>query len=281
MLGYAWQRGELPLTEAALLRAIELNGAAVEANKTAFRWGRRAAVDLLKVERIAVPAQPVVLHLPQSLDQLVKRRVAFLTDYQDARYAGQFAEVMEAVRAVEAPLGSEKLSMAVARNLSRLMAYKDEYEVARLYTNGQFQKELAQQFEGDFSLSFNLAPPIFSRKDGQGHLVKARYGSWMMSAFKLLARMKGLRGGALDLFGRTEERRMERALVVEYRQLVLGLLPRLTAANLAAAIELAQLPEQVRGYGHVKLQAVQAMRERQARLLADFDQAGKAALVAA
>ncbi|WP_343723172.1 indolepyruvate ferredoxin oxidoreductase family protein, partial [Herbaspirillum seropedicae] len=278
MLGYAWQRGELPLTEASLLRAIELNGVAVQANKTAFAWGRRAAVDLARVEQIAVPAQPVLLHLPQSLDQLIKRRVSLLTDYQDAAYAAQFLEVVEAVRAAEAALGSDKLATAVARNLSRLMAYKDEYEVARLYTNGQFQKELAQQFEGDFSLSFHLAPPLLARKDGQGHLLKARYGGWMMQAFKLLARMKGLRGGLLDLFGHTEERRMERELIVQYRQLVLDLLPRLTAANLATAIELAQLPEQVRGYGHVKQKAVHAMRTRQQQLLAEFAQAGQSRL---
>lgn len=278
MLGYAWQRGELPLTEASLLRAIELNGVAVQANKTAFAWGRRAAVDLARVEQIAVPAQPVLLHLPQSLDQLIKRRVSLLTDYQDAAYAAQFLEVVEAVRAAEAALGSDKLATAVARNLSRLMAYKDEYEVARLYTNGQFQKELAQQFEGDFSLSFHLAPPLLARKDGQGHLLKARYGGWVMQAFKLLARMKGLRGGLLDLFGHTEERRMERELIVQYRQLVLDLLPRLTAANLATAIELAQLPEQVRGYGHVKLKAVHAMRTRQQQLLAVFAQAGQSRL---
>ncbi|WP_232729675.1 indolepyruvate ferredoxin oxidoreductase family protein [Herbaspirillum huttiense] len=275
MLGYAWQRGELPLSEAALLRAIELNGVAVEANQTAFRWGRRAAVDLRRVEQIAVPAQPVVVHLPQSLDQLIKRRVALLTEYQDASYAAQFAEVVAAVRAAEAPLGSDKLTLAVARSLSRLMTYKDEYEVARLYTNGQFQKDLAQQFEGEFTLSFNLAPPIFARKDGQGRLAKARYGSWMMTAFKLLARCKGLRGGVFDFFGRTAERRMERALIVQYRQMVLALLPALTADNLAEAIALAQLPEQVRGFGHVKEQAVQAMQRRQAELLAAFAQAGK------
>ncbi|MFJ3046620.1 indolepyruvate ferredoxin oxidoreductase family protein [Herbaspirillum chlorophenolicum] len=278
MLGYAWQRGELPLTEAALLRAIEMNGVAIEANKTAFLWGRRAAVDLARVEKIAVPAQPVVLRMPETLDKLVKRRTAFLTDYQNAAYAAQFAEVVEAVRAAEAPLGGDKLAMAVARNLSKLMAYKDEYEVARLYTDGKFMQQLEQQFEGDFALSFNLAPPIFAKKDAQGHLVKARYGSWMFKAFKLLAKMKGLRGTALDVFGRTEERRMERQLIVDYRELVLGLLPKLNAANLAVAVELAQLPDQVRGYGHVKDKAVQSMQARRTALLAQF---GKPVLVRA
>ncbi|MBO9535441.1 MAG: indolepyruvate ferredoxin oxidoreductase family protein [Herbaspirillum sp.] len=275
MLGYAWQRGELPLTEASLLRAIEMNGVAVESNKTAFLWGRRAAVELAKVERIALPAQPVVLRMPETLDKLVKRRVAFLTEYQNAAYAAQFAEVVEAVRAAEAPLGGTRLALAVARNLSKLMAYKDEYEVARLYTDGKFMQQLEQQFEGDFSLSFNLAPPIFAKKDAKGHLVKARYGSWMFKAFKLLAKMKGLRGTALDIFGRTEERRMERQLVVDYRDMVLGLLRKLDASNHALAIELAQLPDQVRGYGHVKDKAVQAMQARRTELLAQF---GKPAL---
>ncbi len=275
MLGYAWQRGELPLTEASLLRAIEMNGVAVESNKTAFLWGRRAAVELAKVERIALPAQPVVLRMPETLDKLVKRRVTFLTEYQNAAYAAQFAEVVEAVRAAEVPLGGTRLALAVARNLSKLMAYKDEYEVARLYTDGKFMQQLEQQFEGDFSLSFNLAPPIFAKKDAKGHLVKARYGSWMFKAFKLLAKMKGLRGTALDIFGRTEERRMERQLVVDYRDMVLGLLRKLDASNHALAIELAQLPDQVRGYGHVKDKAVQAMQARRTELLAQF---GKPAL---
>ncbi|WP_044530055.1 DUF6537 domain-containing protein [Herbaspirillum sp. B65] len=219
--------------------------------------------------------------MPLSLEQWIKRSVALLTDYQDAAYAAQYAKVVEAVRAAEAPLGSDKLSMTVARQLSRLMAYKDEYEVARLYTNGQFQQALAQQFEGDFTLSFHLAPPILARKDGQGYLLKARYGGWMMTAFKLLARMKGLRGGVLDIFGRTAERRMERALIVQYRSLVLGLLPRLTTDNLPTAIELAQLPQLVRGYGHVKQQAVEHMHARQASLLAAFERAGQPSVPAA
>jgi len=270
MLGYAWQRGELPLTEVALLRAIEINGVAVRANQTAFLWGRRAAVDLAAVERIATPAQPVVLHLPESFDKLLARRVAFLTDYQDAAYAARFAAIVEQVRAAEAPLGSDKLSMAVARNLSKLMACKDEYEVARLYTDGRFMAQLRQQFEGDLQLSFHLAPPLLAKKDANGHLLKARYGGWMMNILRLLAKCKGLRGGLFDVFGHTAERRMERQLIDDYRDMVLGLLPALEAGNLATAVALAQLPEQVRGYGHVKEQAVAVMRQRQGELLAAF-----------
>ncbi|MFJ9531342.1 indolepyruvate ferredoxin oxidoreductase family protein [Herbaspirillum sp. NPDC101396] len=279
MLGYAYQRGELPLTEAALLRAIEMNGVAVESNKTSFLWGRRAAVDLARVERIAVPAQPVVIRMPETLDKLIKRRVAFLTDYQDAAYAESFMRFVEQVRAKEAALNlGDKLTMAVARNLSKLMAYKDEYEVARLYTDGRFVEQLKQQFEGDFSLSFNLAPPLFSKKDAQGRLVKAKYGSWMMSAFKVLAKFKGLRGGSFDVFGYTEERKTERRLIAEYRDTVTTLLDGLSADKLALAVEIAQLPEQIRGYGHVKDKALAQARGKQDELLTRYAAAVPAGL---
>ena len=147
------------------------------------------------------------------------------------------------------------------------MAYKDEYEVARLYTDGRFVEQLKTQFEGDFSLSFNLAPPLLAKKDAKGHMVKAKYGSWMFGAFKILARLKGLRGGAFDVFGYTAERKMERALVGEYREMVEALLARLDASNHAEAVELAALPDQIRGFGHVKEQAVAEYRARKAELL--------------
>ncbi|WP_083438777.1 indolepyruvate ferredoxin oxidoreductase family protein [Herbaspirillum autotrophicum] len=271
MLGYAWQRGELPLTEAALLRAIEMNGVAVESNKKSFLWGRRAAVDLARVERIAVPAQPVVLRMPETLDKLLTRRVAFLTGYQDERYAAGFAAVVQQVRQAEAVLGQgDKLSLAVARNLSKLMAYKDEYEVARLYTDGSFTQHLQQQFEGDYKLSFNLAPPLLAKKDAQGRLLKTQYGAWIMPVFRVLAKLRFLRGSKLDIFGYTEERQMERRLALEYRNTVLALLPQLRAGNLALAIEIAQLPDRVRGFGHVKDKAVLEMQTAQQDLLRRF-----------
>ncbi|QBE63576.1 indolepyruvate ferredoxin oxidoreductase family protein [Pseudoduganella lutea] len=272
MLGYAWQRGRIPLTEAALLRAIEMNGVAVESNKKSFLWGRRAAVDVKRVERIATPAQPVVLQMPQSLESIVRKRVEFLTGYQDAAYAGRYQQFVEQVRERERALGmpSTRLSVAVAKSLAKLMAYKDEYEVARLYTDGRFVEQLKAQFEGDFALKFNLAPPIFAKKDAQGHLVKAQYGSWTWRAFQVLARLKGLRGGPLDIFGRTAERKMERALIGQYRQVIADVLSRLTAENYDTAVALAALPEKIRGFGHVKEKAVTAYHAEQARLLAAF-----------
>ena len=268
MLGYAWQKGRIPLNEASLLRAIELNGVAAASNKKSFLWGRRAAVDLARVTRIATPTQAIVVQMPQSLDNVINKRVAFLTAYQDAAYAGRYAALVAQVRSAEAAQGlGTKLSTAVAKYYFKLMAYKDEYEVARLYTDGRFVEQLKSQFEGDFSLKFNLAPPLFAKKDGKGHLVKAEFGSWMWRAFKLLAKFKGLRGGALDIFGYSEERKMERALIIEYHDMVEGLLAGLNAGNLATAVDLANLPEQVRGFGHVKEAAVAKFRVEKARLL--------------
>lgn len=271
MLGYAWQKGRIPLAEASLLRAIELNGVGIASNKKSFLWGRRAAVDLAKVQRVAAPAQPVLMQMPQSLDTIIAKRVDFLTAYQNAAYAASYQQLVEQVRARESTLGlGNKLSTAVAKYAFKLMAYKDEYEVARLYTDGRFVEQLQQQFEGNFSLKFNLAPPLFAKKDAKGHMVKAEFGSWMWQAMKLLAKLKGLRGGALDLFGHTAERKMERALIVEYRELMQQLLGALSPENHAQAVELASLPEKVRGFGHVKEQAVATFRSEKARLLSQL-----------
>jgi indolepyruvate ferredoxin oxidoreductase len=271
MMGYAWQKGLIPLSEASLLRAIELNGVAVGSNKRSFLWGRRAAVDLGRVEKTAVPKsapQAIVMQMPQSLDSVIKKRVEFLTGYQNAGYAAQYEELVSRVRAAEGAhnLGN-KLSMAVAKSLFKLMAYKDEYEVARLYTDGRFVEQLASQFEGKFSLKFNMAPPLFAKKDAKGHLVKAEFGSWMWSAFKLLAKLKGLRGGAFDVFGYTAERKMERALIAEYRGMIDDVLRSLDVSTHATAVELAALPEQIRGFGHVKEKAVAEYRLRKEELL--------------
>ncbi|RZI44006.1 indolepyruvate ferredoxin oxidoreductase family protein [Herbaspirillum sp. HC18] len=271
MLGFAYQKGALPVSEAALLRAIELNGVAIEANKKSFLWGRRAAVDLARVERIAVPGQPVLLQMPQTLNGLVKRRVAFLTDYQDAAYATRYEALVNTVRNAESALGAgDKLSRAVAKSYCKLMAYKDEYEVARLYTDGQFEEKLKQQFDGSFTLKFNLAPPLLAKKDAKGHLVKAEYGSWMWKAFRLLAKLKGLRGTRLDPFGYSEERRMERQLIEEYRQTVLNLLDGLNKDNLGLAVDIASLPEKIRGFGHVKEASMAQFHAEQSALLEKY-----------
>jgi indolepyruvate ferredoxin oxidoreductase len=271
MLGYAWQKGLVPLSEAALLRAIELNGVAVASNQRSFLWGRRAAVDLKRVEKIATPAQAIVVQMPQSLDSVITKRVEFLTAYQDRAYAATYEDLVARVRTIETDKGlGTKLSTAVAKYYFKLMAYKDEYEVARLYTDGRFVEQLKTQFEGDFTLKFNMAPPLFAKKDAKGRMLKAEFGSWMWNAMKLLAKLKGLRGGALDVFGYSAERKMERALIVEYRAMIESLLASLNAGNHATAVELATLPEQIRGFGHVKEHAVAAFRSKKAELLASL-----------
>ena len=268
MLGFAFQKGAIPLSEAALLRAVELNGVAIESNKKAFLWGRRAAVDLSRVEKIALPSQPVVLQMPQSLDSVIARRVGVLTEYQNTAYAQQYSALVQQVRDAETKLkAGQRLSMAVAKYAFKLMAYKDEYEVARLYTSKDFSKKLAAQFEGDFSVKFNLAPPLFSKKDGQGHLIKAEFGSWVWQAFRVLAKLKGLRGTPFDVFGRTEERKMERALIIEYRETIQRLLAALNQDNLEQAIAIASLPEKIRGFGHVKEKAVHEYHAERTKLM--------------
>ncbi|HZF97247.1 MAG TPA: DUF6537 domain-containing protein, partial [Pseudoxanthomonas sp.] len=327
MLGYAWQRGLVPISFEALMRAIELNGAAIEMNRQAFAWGRLAVVDPQAVaeaaglirnvqteaERtphdlqilppgdwetsdMAGPSAPKApqdahesrglrdasagdgsvaflplddLRLSRSLDELIQRRVAFLTDYQNAAYARRYSGLVAKVREAEharAP-GSTALSEAVARYFFKLMAYKDEYEVARLYTSGEFQRRLQQQFEGDYRLHFHLAPPLLARKDAQGRLLKQEFGPWVMTAFRLMAKLRFLRGGALDIFGYTDERRGERRLIADYEATVERLLSSLDGDNLPLAVEIASIPEHIRGYGHVKHAHLHKAKAREAALL--------------
>ncbi|MGV3654815.1 MAG: indolepyruvate ferredoxin oxidoreductase family protein, partial [Noviherbaspirillum sp.] len=278
MLGYAWQKGWVPLSEAAVIRAIELNGVSVTFNRQAFAWGRHAAHDLATVELAAgAPAQGgaqvIEFRRPSGLDELIERRAAFLAQYQDAAYARQYREFVEQVRAAENALGGKtsRLAEAVARYLFKLMAYKDEYEVARLYSSGEFAARVAGMFEGDYRLKFHLAPPLLAKRDAQGRLVKQEFGPWMMKAFGVLAKLRFLRGGAFDIFGYSQERKTERALIAHYRQTIAGLLPLLTADNLAQLVEIASIPEQIRGFGHVKERHLQAAREKEAALLARFN----------
>ncbi|WP_447729351.1 indolepyruvate ferredoxin oxidoreductase family protein [Pseudoxanthomonas suwonensis] len=344
MLGYAWQLGLVPLSEGALMRAIELNGAAVEMNKQAFAWGRLAAVDPDAVAKAAgLVANPVTaaeefaddlqvlppgdwegsewgstsaprpatggrewrglpasaaeaagnghaspldtatgnvaplplddLRLSRSLEELVERRRVFLTAYQDRAYAERYTKLVEKVRAAEQERvpGSTALTEAVARYAFKLMAYKDEYEVARLYTGGHFQRRLQQQFEGDYRLHFHLAPPLLAKKDEHGRLVKREYGPWVFTAFRWLAKLKFLRGTAFDPFGRTAERRMERQLVEDYFATIERLLQKLDGGNVGLAAQIASIPDQIRGYGHVKEAHLHAARAREAELLRQWD----------
>ncbi len=275
LLGFAWQKGKLPLSLAALMRAIELNGVQVDNNKAAFAWGRRAAEDLASVQAVVNAqrgaTQVIQMVMKPSLDQVVKTRIEFLTAYQDAGYAEQYRSFVDKVRVAEARISNkEGLSEAVARYLFKLMAYKDEYEVARLHTDTRFTDRIAEQFEGDYKLVHHLAPPLLGKTDANGQPVKQAFGPWMRSAFGVLAKLKGLRGGALDIFGRTEERRTERALIDEYRSTIAELLATLNADNRAEAAEIARLPEQIRGYGHVKARHLAAVRPKWAALMAKW-----------
>ena len=274
MLGYAYQRGWVPVSGAALERAIELNAVAVEMNKSAFLWGRRTALDLARVSRIATPADviPMGQRLSRNLDEIIDRRVKLLADYQDAPYAERYRSLVERVRKAEqsaaGPDASNKLTEAVARGYAKLLSYKDEYEVARLYANGEFEKKIADMFEGDFKLVYHLAPPLLAKPDPvTGEPKKMRFGSWMMGAFKLLARLKGLRGSALDVFGYTDERRTERALIHEYEEAIDAVLSGLTARSLPLAVQIAELPESIGGFGPIKLKSVAHARKKQQELL--------------
>ncbi|WP_019042410.1 indolepyruvate ferredoxin oxidoreductase family protein [Comamonas testosteroni] len=264
MLGYAWQKGKVPLSHASLMRAMELNGVQVARNQEAFEWGRRCAHDLEAVRALYQASQVIQFVKKPSLEEMLDKRVEFLTAYQNAAYAQQYRDFVAKVRTAEEPLAQgTRLSQAVARYLFKLMAYKDEYEVARLHTQAAFTQKISDMFEGDYKLVHHLAPPGFARKDEQGHLLKKSYGPWMRKAMGWLAGMKGLRGTALDPFGRTEERRTERALIVEYRQCIDTLLTGLTgltADKLALAVEIASIPEDIRGYGHVKEHHLAAAR---------------------
>ncbi len=271
MLGYAWQRGRVPIAREALMRAMELNGVQVERNKAAFEWGRRAAHDLAAVNALVSAGQVIQFVRKSGLDETLDKRAAFLAAYQDAAYAERYRALVERVRTAEAALGaaagiggrpSTRLADAVARGLFKLMAYKDEYEVARLHSDPAFLARIGEQFEDGAKLSWHLAPPTLSPPGADGVPKKRAYGAWMGRAFGVLARFKRLRGTPFDPFGRHPERRTERALIDEYRATVEELLASLRAENLPLAVEIARLPEEIRGYGHVKARHLAAVRPR-------------------
>ncbi|QFU15401.1 indolepyruvate ferredoxin oxidoreductase family protein [Microvirga thermotolerans] len=276
MLGYAYQKGRVPLSGAAIEKAIALNGEAVKMNLAAFAWGRRAAVapETLAELMASAKAPTESRRLSESLDEAIERRARFLAGYQNARYAGRYRRIVERVRAAEARAvpGSTALAEAAARSLFKLMAYKDEYEVARLYADGSFEKQVAAAFEGEnLRYEFHLAPPLLARRDpATGLPRKMSFGPWMMKVFRVLAQLKGLRGTPLDVFGYTRERRTERRLVRDFEALLQEIVSRLDADNHAAAVGLAALPQKIRGFGHVKERNLKAAKAEEAELLARF-----------
>jgi indolepyruvate ferredoxin oxidoreductase len=267
MLGYAWQNGLVPLGLDALMHAIELNGTAVEANKAAFTWGRCAADDLSRVIRAANLTPPP--NIPRTLDEIIEHRAAHLTAYQGSSLARRYRRLVERVREEEQRRfsGSTVLAEAVARNYAKLLVYKDEYEVARLYTSREFRESLDAQFESPERIEIELAPPLLARRDKRtGHLRKRGYGPWMLTAFRFLAPFRFLRGTALDPFGRTEERRMERRLISDYEALIEEILASLSPETLSVSVALASLPDRIRGYGHIKERNIREAAAEQARL---------------
>jgi indolepyruvate ferredoxin oxidoreductase len=277
MVGYAYQLGALPLSAESIAKAIELNGEAVAMNLAAFQFGRRAAHDLASVEALIKPAPEAASdarRLSQSFDETVARRVKFLTDYQDEAYAARYRALIDQARGAEAARapGKTGLADAVARYLFKLMAYKDEYEVARLYAEPSFLAQVRNEVAGDkLTLKFHLAPPLFARKDKvTGVPRKMTLGPWMLPAFRLLARFKFLRGTAFDIFGYSEERRTERKLVADYEALLAEIMAKLTPDNHHIAVGLAAIPEKIRGFGHVKARHLVAAKADEAALLDQF-----------
>lgn len=280
-LGYAWQKGWIPLQKASLMRAIELNAVAVDNNKTAFEWGCRAAHNWAEVEQLLQSNQSSVSVIDfkkrDSLEEIIVKRVEFLTAYQNTAYAAKYVDFVEKIRSKESSLkgigNSQTLNLTetVAKNLFKLMAYKDEYEVARLHSDGAFEKKIASMFEGDYKLNYHLAPPLIAKKNDKGEFQKQPFGPWMLTSFKLLSKLKGLRGTAFDIFGKTTERKMERRLITDYLDTMNLVSNKLNLENaktvLPIALELANIPESIKGFGHIKEKNISATRVRWDSLL--------------
>ena len=275
MLGFAYQRGLIPLEQSSIEKAMEINGLSVEGNKLAFLWGRRTAHDGKRVSELtsSIVAGFGLKDPPEGLDELIQHRADVLRDYQNKSYVQRYLHLVERVRTLEIDRvpGSTEFTEAVASYYFKLLAYKDEYEVARLYTNGDFMQKIKGRFEGDYKLKLHLAPPLFSSRDAHsGEPVKTAYGAWILSAMNLLARFKFLRGTAFDPFGKTAERKMERRLIEEYEQTIEELLRGLSKKNHALAVEIARIPEQIRGYDLVKQKHVESAKSQKNELLKEF-----------
>jgi indolepyruvate ferredoxin oxidoreductase len=272
MLGYAFQLGLIPLSSAALLRAIELNGSTVDENRRAFSWGRRAALDPAGVEAMVAAGEPVVPDRKpsSSFDELVSRRRDYLTSYQDAAYARRYTDLVERVGAKLGAKGAA-LTEAVARNYFKLLAYKDEFEVARLFCEPAFREALESRFEGDYRLDFHITLPWSQGARPGDEPKKIRFGPWLMPAMKFLARLKFLRGTPLNPFGRIAERKQERELIAEYERGVTLLLEKFDPARLDAAVAIASIPDGIRGYGPVKVRSIAQAEARRKELMASFE----------
>jgi indolepyruvate ferredoxin oxidoreductase len=272
LVGYSTQLGLLPVTVQALEQAIRLNGTAVSFNLQAFALGRLLAHSPDAVTALLPENTEAAPEL--SLDELIAARARHLTDYQNKVWALRYLDAVEKVRAVESGVDTEStaLTRAVATNLSKLMSYKDEYEVARLYNDPAFKRKLDEAFEPGYTLKFNLAPPIISKiNPSTGLPMKREFGQWMMSGFRLLSLLKGLRGTPLDIFGYSAERQIERRLINDYQRMLSVVIAELTSENLHLAVELASLPDAIRGYGHVKEKSLQEMDKRKVELLQAFE----------
>ncbi|SOE92125.1 indolepyruvate ferredoxin oxidoreductase [Burkholderia sp. D7] len=266
MLGYAYQRGLIPIGADAIHAAIELNGAAVASNKDAFLWGRRTALSPHAAEKVIEAAKQSreSLRISTTLDEIIERRVKFLTGYQNAAYGERYGSLVGKVRDWERIVSprNDTVTRAVADVYFKLMAYKDEYEVARLHSSEEFIESMKAQFEGDFKIAFNLAPPLLARRDEQtGEPVKREFGAWMLSAFRVLSKLKVLRATPFDIFGYTAERRMERGLITRYEETVDQIVTHGTARNHQAAVRAASIAGKIRGYGHVKERNFRALDE--------------------
>jgi indolepyruvate ferredoxin oxidoreductase len=262
MLGFAWQDGLVPVSLRALLRAIELNGVSIDRNKQALAWGRIARADPASLPAAARPVQQQL----ESLDQVIARHTGFLTSYQNTAYAARYEAMVARVRSAEKPLRSEALTDAVARSLFKLMAYKDEYEVARLHMETGFLDELRREFEGEFRVRYHLAPPLWpGRRDARGRPRKRAFGQWMQIPFRVLSHLKALRGTPFDLFGYSAERRAERELIVWYENQIEAMLRQLEISNLPELVRIARAPLDIRGYGPVKEAAIPAVKADVAR----------------
>lgn len=270
LLGYAWQKGLVPLSFEAIDRTIELNGAAVALNKRAFAWGRIAAASPQTLQKLDGNERPAAA-LSETLDELIEHRFQDLIAYQNIAYAERYRALITRVRNAENALSptGEELTRAVAISAYRLMAYKDEYEVARLFASPEFKASLSAQFASSKKISLWLSPPLISRiNSATGRPQKRKFGPWILPLFNVLARLRGLRGTAMDVFGYSAERRHERRLIGDYFSQIEGLCTTLTTNSLSHAVELAALPQEIRGYGPVKAEAIRNYELRRAELLA-------------